>query len=74
MKNLFAYLRTALEEDPGVVSAVRVALLLVVVAVVGTWTATSIIHRQMQEIPTNVLALVVAHLTAKVGQKFGESK
>ena len=67
-----SWLQTTIEEEPGIISSMRLMMVLAIVAVVATWVFVSIWQKAMQPIPDGVGALVGMLTAGKVVQRFGE--
>ena len=60
-------------EADGNVSAARVALILSVLIVLGTWSILSFVHGHVEEIPPGPVTIVLGAYGMKVIQQKGES-
>ena len=63
-----------MEETPGEPSALRVVVVVGMLAIVALWSAACVWHRSLVEIPGTVLGFAGTLLTAKFAQKFAEHK
>lgn len=69
---MLSWLKTMIEESPGVVSSMRSVLVLFTLAVVAVWVFLSIYNHAMQDIPSTVVSLFGMLAAGKVVQSFGE--
>lgn len=67
-----AWLVSASEESPGVISATRVVMLIGMFTIIYLFAFDCIWHRRLVEIPATVLGLAGLLLGAKVGQAFAD--
>ena len=74
MKTLISWLGRSMEEAPGEPSALRVVVVVGMLAIVALWSVACLWHRSLVEIPGTVLGFAGTLLTAKFAQKFAESK
>lgn len=56
----------------GKMSMMRLVLLLVIIFVMGTWTYSTIVKKDIQPIPENGVTLICALAGVKMVQRFGE--
>jgi len=74
MKALITWLGKSMEETPGEPSALRVVVVVGMLAIIALWSAACVWHRSLVEIPGTVLGFAGTLLTAKFAQKFAEHR
>ena len=74
MKTLFAWFGKSMEESPGEPSAMRVVMVLGLLAITTVWCAVSLHSRTVIEIPQSVIEFALLLIGGKVAQKFSENK
>ncbi len=60
-------------DQAGNLSSMRAAMLLGLVIVLGAWLVVSIHQHALQNLPDNILYLLIALISGKAVQKFGET-